>query len=68
MSHTIVLWHGQYRHDGNERLRNLNGGSGLSGLRNPRLTGDAGDWYLIADADAYEPNHTEAPHGHPNSP
>lgn len=52
---TVVLWHGQYCNDGRARLEILaKHERTLFGLRNPRLEGEAGDWYVVADADRYD--------------
>jgi hypothetical protein len=57
---TVVLWHGQYSTDGRERLHIiLRNERTLFGLRNTRLIGNDGDWYLVADVDRYERSETD---------
>lgn len=51
---TIILWQGQYRNDGLERLENLSP-SIDRWLRDPRLVGEPSNWLLIAEARLYEP-------------
>lgn len=49
----VVLWAGEYKNDGLERLRWLN--SAANRVTNAYLVGEPGDWQLVAEAQSHDP-------------